>query len=81
MNVSDKDEVDRILALADIIVPDSSPELLGVVRTSTNDAKYAEGMAPREGSGGGVRIGGDLCQDQSTLHSSKSGLGLPSLVQ
>ena len=31
MNIDDKAEVDRILAQADILVPDSSPELLGAV--------------------------------------------------
>ena len=32
MNVGDEAEVDRILAQADIFVPDSSPVLLGAVR-------------------------------------------------
>ena len=62
MNVNDEAEVDRIFAEADIVVPDSSPGLLGAVRPSTIDAVRAEGMAPREGSNGGVRIGWDSCQ-------------------
>ena len=34
MNIDDKVKVDRILAQADILVPDSSPELLGAVGLS-----------------------------------------------
>ena len=61
MNVDNEAEADCILAQVDIFVPDSSPELLEAVRTSTVDAVCAEGMAPREGSHGRVWIRGDFC--------------------
>ena len=60
MNVHDDAEVDEILAEADILNFDS-PELLGAVRSSTNDTDGAEGMAPQEGGNGRVRNGGDSC--------------------
>ena len=41
---------------------ESMPELLGTVRTSTNDARGAERMAPHEGCGGELRVGGGSCQ-------------------
>ena len=40
----------------------STPELLGAVRTRTNDAGVEERMAPHEGRGRELRVGGGSCQ-------------------
>ena len=58
--MDNEDEIDRILAQADVIC--ESPELLGAVRPSTHDTTVGtEGMTPLEGGNGGVRMGGDSC--------------------
>ena len=46
MNVNDEAKVDRIFAEADIVVLDSSPELLGAARPSTIDAEEVPGKNP-----------------------------------
>ena len=50
MNIHNEAEVECFLVQADIHVhvfmPDSSPEILGAVSTSTVNAVCAEGMAP-----------------------------------
>ena len=57
-----------VLAGADYVESDlayepvPTPEILGAVESPTEDAYGAEGMAPREGSGGELRTGGDRCQ-------------------
>ena len=43
----------------------SMPELIGAVRTPTNDTEGAEGMAPREGNGWELRVRGGSCQGPS----------------
>ena len=58
--MDNEDEIDRILAQADVIY--ESPELFGAVRPSTHDTTVGmEGMAPLEGGNGGVPMGGDSC--------------------
>ena len=44
---ADYTECDYVMEL-----PGSTPELLGTVRTHTNDAGSVKGMAPREGTDG-----------------------------
>ena len=67
MSFSDDDDLDHILAGADYVEPDQAmlepgptPELLGAVESPTDDAVSVEGMAPREGSEGELRIGEEL---------------------
>ena len=72
MNPSEETELDCILIGANYMEcdeateqPRSTPELLGAVRTSTNDAEGTEGIAPHEESGGELWLGGGSCQGPS----------------
>ena len=75
MNPLEEAVLDHILVGADYTEceeameqPGSTPELLGTVRTPTNDAGGTEGRAPCEGSGGKLRVKGGSCQGPSLSH-------------
>ena len=72
MNVDDKVEVDCILEKADILIPDSSHELMGAVGIYTiyMYAVCAEEIEPQEGSNRKMRIGGDSFQGSPPSHSN-----------
>ena len=62
VNVDSETKMDCILAQADIFVPGSSPELLGIVGTFTVDKVCAEVMAPQKGTNSRVPIGGAIAR-------------------
>ena len=67
MNVNDEVEMARVVVQADILVPDSSTELLEVVGLPQY-MLYVQGMAPPEGNNGQVRIEEDSFQGTGALH-------------
>ena len=63
MNVDDEDEVDCILAQADILVPDSSPEKMGTAGLPQFTLYAQKGWhAPRQGNNSRVQTERDSCQ-------------------
>ena len=79
MNVDDKAKVDRILAQDDIIIPDSSPKLLGAVGLP-QFMLYAQRGACREGSNRRVRSEGDSCQGSPPCLSRGYGCGYKTML-
>ena len=62
MNVDKEVEVDRILVQADILIPDSSPELLGAVGLPQYIRYMRRGDGTPRGEQRPVWIGGDPLQ-------------------
>ena len=63
MNVSNEIEVGRILVQADILVPDSSPKLLGAVGLPQFTLYVQRGWHPERGATAECELEGTLARD------------------